>query len=60
MIKFVNLLVTSFKVKLNDNFFNTISKELGFAFPSYLKRKISRWTENDFQEKGGRDKLSLE
>ena len=54
------LLKDTFGDKLHDKeFFAWLSKKLDFKFPSYLKRKIMRWEENEYKEKRGSSSLSL-
>ena len=58
---FVVLLKDTFGDKLHDKeLFAWLSKKLDFKFPSYLKRKIILWEENDYKEKRGSSSLSLE
>ena len=59
--EFVVLLKDTFGDKLHDKeLFAWLSKKLDFKFPSYLKRKIMQWEENEYKEKRGSFSLSLE
>ena len=58
---FIEPLVNSFSNDMMDkNFVAWLSKKLGFSYSRDLQGGIVRWTENVFQEKRGRNSISLE